>query len=217
MSSGANRITTGLSGANTTSNKFKPMYNPVEERARTELEKELDKKLKVYMDREMKVASDEDMNKREEVLKDVLKIFLDWVKVVAMCEKKTEDEIEDAGGDIFVSGSHRLGVRDVGADIDAVCIAPNFCTREHFFSSLRQKFLEKSEVTDLIAVEGAQVPIMSFDYRGISIDLLFARLSGNFVPPHLDILDDHILSGLDSASEKSLNGPRVTSKLNYNI
>ena len=87
-----------------------------------------------------------------------------------------EDEAEDAGGELFISGSHRLGVRDVGADIDTVCVAPNFCTREHFFTYLKDDFLNHPDVTEFNAVEDAFVPIISFDFRGVSIDLLFARL-----------------------------------------
>lgn len=122
-------------------------------------------------------------------------------------------QAEDCGGDIYISGSHRLGIRDIGADIDAVCIAPNFCTREHFFTILKQDFFSHSDVTDLIAIEGAIVPILSFDFRKVSIDLLFARLADNIVPKNLNILDNRILSGLDLGSEKSLNGPRVTNMI----
>jgi len=124
-----------------------------------------------------------------------------------------EEEAEDAGGEMFISGSHRLGVRDIGADIDTVCVAPNFCTREHFFTYLKNNFLNHPDVTELNAVEDALVPIISFDFRGVSIDLLFARLAANTVPRDIDILDDNILIGLDDATEKSLNGPRVTNMI----
>lgn len=60
------------------------------------------------------------------------------------------------------------------------------------------------------AIESAAVPIMSFDIRGVNIDLLFARLNMNSVPEDINILDDKILKNLDTATEKSLNGPRVT-------
>ena len=54
-------------------------------------------------------------------------------------------------------------------------MAPNFCTKEHFFSSLKNDFQNHPDVTELNAVEDAFVPIISFDFRGVSIDLLFAR------------------------------------------
>jgi poly(A) polymerase len=63
-----------------------------------------------------------------------------------------EEEAEDAGGELFISGSHRLGVRDVGADIDTVCVAPNFCSREHFFTHLRDDLTAHPDVTELNAV-----------------------------------------------------------------
>lgn len=54
------------------------------------------------------------------------------------------------------------------------------------------------------------MPIIAFDFYGISIDLLFAKLAENCVPPNVDIFNDDILRNLDNASEISLNGPRVT-------
>ena len=69
-------------------------------------------------------------------------------------------------------------------------MAPNFCTREHFFSSLKEKFSNHPDVTELSAVESARVPIMSFDFERVSIDLLFARLVDDVVPNKLDVLDD---------------------------
>lgn len=54
------------------------------------------------------------------------------------------------------------------------------------------------------------MPILAFDFYGISIDLLFAKLAENSVPANVDIFNDDILRNLDNASEISLNGPRVT-------
>jgi poly(A) polymerase len=51
---------------------------------------------------------------------------------------------------------------------------------------------------------------LTFDWEGINIDLLFARLSSNAVPSDFDVDNDAVLDGVDSATEKSLNGPRVT-------
>ena len=52
--------------------------------------------------------------------------------------------------------------------------------------------------------------ILTFDWEGINIDLLFARLNTPSVPKNFDIDNDLVLSGVDSSTEKSLNGPRVT-------
>lgn len=194
--------------------KYTPVYEPVSTKEPTPAEKNIDTTLKAFMDVEMKLESDEEMLRRDSVLAEVRQIFIKWIQHVAIdILHMPEDEAEEAGGELFISGSHRLGVRDIGADIDTICVSPNFCTREHFFTSLKDAFQNHPDVTELNAVEGALVPIISFDFRAVSIDLLFARMAENSVPKDIDILDDKILTGLDDATEKSLNGPRVTNMI----
>lgn len=88
--------------------------------------------------------------------------------------------------------------------------APRHVTRDDFFSSLKEIFLKHPKVTNLVAIEGAIVPILTFDFDEINIDLQIAILPRNTIPDNLNILDDQILRDVDSATEKSLNGPRVT-------
>ena len=191
--------------------KFVPQYNYISSRPPNAADKALDATLREYMAEAMPLESDEGMEKRREVLVAVEAIFRNFVKFVAVnVHHMTEEEAEDAGGELRVSGSHRLGVRDVGADIDTICVAPHFVTREHFFDYLKKDFMTHPDVSDFNAIETAVVPIMAFDFMEISIDLLFARLSSNRVPKNFDILSDSVLSDIDEATEKSLNGPRVT-------
>ncbi len=114
-------------------------------------------------------------------------------------------------------------------------MAPNFCTREDFFgsgytppnkiddddddddatpqrdpNSLAERIRNHPDVSNFVPIENTAVPILTFDWEGINIDLLFARLSTPSVPRNFDIDNDLVLSGVDSATEKSLNGPRVT-------
>ena len=196
-----------------------PHYAYVTNKPPTEADKALDRTLKAYMEdprSSMQIESDAEMQKRDRVLLRLQQIFKAFVKNVAMnVRKMSEEDAEDAGGDLLVSGSHRLGVRDIGADIDTICVAPNFVNRTHFFSILKEELLSLREVTDFSSIETAVVPIMSFDLEGVSIDLLFAQLAGNVVPKNLNeyVLNDRILMGIDEATEKSLNGPRVTNMI----
>ena len=191
--------------------RFLPAHDPISTKPPTKTDLQIDATLSAYMDVHMKLETDAEMERRTLVLLKVGKIFKDWVvEVGTEVLKMPEDEAKAAGGELFVSGSHKLGVREPGADIDTICVAPNFCTREHFFTTLKEQFMSHPDVTEFSAAESARVPIMSFDFEGVSIDLLFARLADNVVPAKLDILDDKILSGIDEATEKSLNGPRVT-------
>ena len=199
--------------------RLMPFYAYLSNKQPTEADKALDRTLKAYMSdprSKMVLESDEEMEKRSRVLLRLQQIFKTFVKNVAMnvC-KMTEEDAEDAGGDLLVSGSHRLGVRDVGADIDTICVAPNFVNRTHFFSILKEELLSQRDVSDFSSIETAIVPIMSFDLENVSIDLLFAQLAENIVPKKLTewVLNDKILMGIDEATEKSLNGPRVTNMI----
>jgi poly(A) polymerase len=191
--------------------KYAPRHEPISRDGPKPMDIKIDESLKSYMDTYMKLETDAEMARRQHILMKVEQIFLSFVRTVAMeIIHLPEDEAAAAGGKLFVSGSHKLGVREPGADIDTVCVAPNFCTREHFFTILKDEFRNHPSVTEFNSIETAQVPVMSFDFDGVSIDLLFARLSENVVPDDFDILDDKMLAGLDDATEKSLNGPRVT-------
>lgn len=159
----------------------------------------------------------------------------EWVKSVAIKRGLSADAVASAGGELFTSGSYRLGVHEPGADIDTIVVVPSICTKEDFFGSgyvppentvqdddgddnepirdpdsLAERIRRHRDVTNFIPVEGAAVPILTFDWEGINIDLLFARLNAPSVPSNFDIDNDMVLSGVDSATEKSLNGPRVT-------
>lgn len=169
------------------------------------------------------LESTEGIQTRERVLNRMGALCRAWIKSV--CEKRglPRDVVESAGGQLFTSGSYRLGVHEPGADIDIILVAPNVCGRQDFFgtssdeedttrdpNSLAERIRHHSDVTNFVPVEGAAIPILTFDWEGINIDLLFARLNTPSVPADFDIDNDAVLDGVDSATEKSLNGPRVT-------
>lgn len=199
------------------SDKYVPLLEPINLNPPSEKDKSLDATLKAFMDVNIVVETDAEMKRRNDILAEIRKIFREWVVHIATeVMHLPNEEAQDAGGELFISGSHRLGVKEPGADIDTVCVAPFFCEKEHFFSSLRDIFKNHPEVTDFSSVETAMVPVMSFDFAGVPIDFLFARLSTNRVPRGFNIdsiLDDSIMRNLDPETEKSLNGPRVTNML----
>lgn len=205
------------------SSKFTPKHGIMSESKPTPQELAIDASLRSYMDSEMKLETVEAREHRKSVLKKLEEMFLEWVVDVAVnvlkrmsmddalaaIAEKNNSEL----GQLFISGSHKLGVGEPNADIDTVCVTPNFCTQDHFFHIFGPKLKAHKDVTEFNAVEGSKVPIMSFDFEGVSIDLLFAQLSEDHVPKdfHEVILDDKTISCLeDDKSVFSLNGPRVT-------
>ncbi|KAM7279123.1 hypothetical protein ACFE04_006257 [Oxalis oulophora] len=74
-------------------------------------------------------------------------------------------------------------VHGPGADIDTLCVGPRHATREeNFFGDLYRMLSEMPEVAELHPVPDAHVPVMKFKFNGVSIDLLYARLSLWVIP-----------------------------------
>ncbi|RHY32840.1 hypothetical protein DYB32_002190 [Aphanomyces invadans] len=185
-------------------------YKPIRITPPDPADLELSAKLEAFMASHFPTETEKNIQRRTMILAELRRIFRAWVKDVCLQRGVLEEIANEAGGIVLVSGSYRLGVNEPGADIDTNCVAPKFVTREDFFSSLKDILLKNPKVTNLVAIEGATVPILTFDYEDINIDLQIAILDRSSIPDNINILDDNILSGVDSATEKSLNGPRVT-------
>lgn len=157
---------------------------------------------------------------RKEVLDLLQKHCDEFVKRVArLREPHNKVLIRDARGQIFTYGSYCLGVYGPGSDIDTLCTAPRYVTRQDFFEHFPKVLREtapKGAVTDVSPVETAFVPIIKLEYWGISIDLIFSRIATlkQFPPPgELDLKYNEYLRGLDDAELRSLNGTRVTEEI----
>mmetsp|Transcript_28060 Transcript_28060/g.42996 ORF Transcript_28060/g.42996 Transcript_28060/m.42996 type:complete len:853 (-) Transcript_28060:191-2749(-) len=190
-----------------------------------------DKLLSTYSDEHIPLEPTEGIQRRERVLDRMRQLCREWIRSVCLSIPLPAEAVENAGGQLYTSGSYRLGVHEPGADIDTILVAPNVCSREDFFgsgyippdydgesdlsnvrdpNSLAERIKAHPDVTNFVPVENAAVPILTFDWEGVNIDLLFARLNSSSVPRNFDIDNDAVLDGVDSATEKSLNGPRTT-------
>jgi len=114
---------------------------------------------------------------------------------------------------IFTFGSYRLGVHASGADIDALCVVPNFVGRSEFFSKFYEDLSREKCISGLTKVANTFVPLIKFKIYSIPIDLVFARLDLPSIPQNIDLLDDKLLKHMDEKCILSLNGNRVTDEV----
>ncbi|NXE47257.1 PAPOG polymerase, partial [Casuarius casuarius] len=147
------------------------------------------------------------------VLSKLNNLVKEWISELGESKNLPPSVVANVGGKIFTFGSYRLGVHTRGADIDALCVAPRHVERSDFFQSFFEKLKHQEEIKNLRAVEDAYVPVVKFEFDGIEIDLVFARLSVQTISDNLDLRDDSRLRSLDIRCIRSLNGCRVTDEI----
>lgn len=150
---------------------------------------------------------------RTVALQSLQTITEEFVRQVSKAQGLPDSVANTAGGKIFTFGSFRLGVFGPGSDIDTLVVVPKHISRDDFFKyfpDILVKIAPDGAITDITPVADAFVPIIKFEYSGISIDLIFSRLAVNQIPRTLSLQDSGLLRGLDEADLRSLNGTRVT-------
>ncbi|OAQ80444.1 Poly(A) polymerase [Purpureocillium lilacinum] len=184
----------------------------------TEAEKRCSDALIEELRRQKTFESPSDTEKRYKVLESLQHICNEFVKRVAKArEPKNDILIKNARGKVFTYGSFRLGVFGPGSDIDTLIVAPKYVTRDDYFEHFPKMLVDmapEGAITDLTVVTDAFVPIIKFEYSGISIDLIFSRIIQKQLSPDFqDLKDSSLLRGLDEAELRSLNGTRVTDEI----
>ena len=168
-------------------------------------------KLQIILRDEFRIKGNE---KQAQIVKDVLgcllKLIKEWVYNTALKRKLSLDIASKAGGDLYISGSFRLGIHESTGDIDALCVVPTFVDRdEDFFGDFLNTLEAHPDIKELRGIKDAYVPLIKMKFFGLEIDLLFARLRFEVVNNSLrDIKDDSILIGCDDQSISSLNAYR---------
>jgi poly(A) polymerase Pap1 len=114
---------------------------------------------------------------------------------------------------LHVFGSFALGVCSEGTDIDAICLAPGFLSRETFYREFAALLTESGRVEHLDVILGARVPIVRFRFDGIDFDISFTSLRLQTIPPDFEVREDSIrsqMAGFSEADVASLVSLRTT-------
>ncbi|KAI9055457.1 hypothetical protein LZ554_000411 [Drepanopeziza brunnea f. sp. 'monogermtubi'] len=159
----------------------------------------------------------EETAKRSAVLKSLQAITEEFVRQVTRAQNKAESAVQSAGGKIETFGSFKLGVIGPGSDIDTLVVVPKNITKAEFFQffpEIMEKSTPPGTITELMAKPDAYVPILTFKFSGVDIDLLFGRIASlNQIPKDLKMTDHDLLRGLEEQEARSLNGVRVADEM----
>jgi poly(A) polymerase len=155
--------------------------------------------------------------RREEVLAHVQLVVEEFVRRASKQKGIKQSVVDVAGGKIFFFGSYALGVHGPSSDIDTLIVVPKHVHIEDFFRDFPSVFRElsqKDDITELVPVEDAFVPIIKMEYRGVSLDLLFASMpTMSSVPKEMETVDKSVLRHLEETTIRSVNGTRVVKEL----
>ncbi len=198
---------TGLAPATGSACEERPLPPSSPAKSATEDEKETCN-LRVILRDEFKL---EETAERTALLNNVLsklhKLVEDWIHRTALKRKLTPEAAALAGGELFISGSLRLGVHGSSSDVDTLCVVPRFVDRdEDFFGDLLDTLRSHPDTRDLRGIKDAYVPLIKMKFCNVDIDLLFARLRFERVDGALkNLKDDSVLQDCDEQTINSLN------------
>ena len=112
---------------------------------------------------------------------------------------------------MFCSGSFRLNVHSARTDIDVLFMTTAAISREAVFDGFVNVLRACTDVTNLLPVRGARVPVIGFTLGDQEFDVLTCHLACRTLPPRADVLASYEwMNGLPEADVLAFNGPRVT-------
>lgn len=182
----------------------------------TPLDNEKNAELVEELKKRNNYETQQETNKRMDTLRMLNRANKEFVKEVGRRKGYPQNQIEQLGGKIYPYGSYRLGVFGPGSDIDTLAVSPSVAHRDQFFEffpDIIKRLAGPENVTQCTIVPEAFVPIIKLIVNGIEIDLIFAALRRETIPPAFELKDNKILEGLDEASIRAVTGPRVTDEI----
>lgn len=183
---------------------LRPVIRPVDYRRPTEMESRHSNSLMRCVNTLFPIQRPEELTKKYLIQEELQRSIDQWMS-------KVFPSAHSPVANLYVGGSWHLKVGLCDSDLDIVALVPHFVTKNMFFMSFRHHLQQHPEIRNVVAMQKAAAPLMTFTFNGVSIDFLYARYTEDVVPQNVPIHSDHILCGMDLGSVRSLSVPRVAS------
>ncbi|OIR57278.1 MAG: poly(A) polymerase [Amphiamblys sp. WSBS2006] len=157
--------------------------------------------------------SEQESINREVALGELNLIIQTFTRGMAQKKALPEELVRKTEARMYTFGSYRLGVHSKGADIDTLFVAPQHVSRQEFFTDFVDALKNTPDVKELVTVSDAYVPVLKMNFRGIQIDLVFARIPLPTLRDEFSLSDPSILKTLEDKCAISLNGFRCVDEI----
>lgn len=172
---------------------------------------QINQELDNYLRKESVYESSEGQKSRENAVSVLKSLVRRWVEDLGRKKGFARIDFLDGGNsDCLIFGSQSLNVHTPDADIDVLCVTPEYASREEFFFSFRKILSSEQNITELSSLPDAYTPVIKFRLFNYYIDMIYVSLNVNYIPNNINLLDNVYLKGLDEQSVRSLNGYRVS-------
>jgi len=155
----------------------------------------------------------EGLERRHDIVKSLDTLVKQWTRSCGIKKGLNYTLLESNQGKVLTYGSCKLEANDQDADMDLICIAPNFVERNDFFNNLFDTLKSQPCVKDLRRLPEVFVPVMKFKFNDIEIDFTFSQLNLEVPENEEELLDEKYTRSLSDRCLRSLNGYRATCQI----
>jgi len=172
-----------------------------------------DEGLRKVLDQNGCFETQEGMSARAEIVKSLDILVKQWIRSAGLEKGLNYTVVESNQGMVLTYGSCKLEAADKEADMDLICIAPSFVTRDDFFNGMYNKLRKHDSVDELRRLPDVFVPVIKFKFKQTEIDFTFARLNRTVPEKEEALLEEQYTENLDDRCLRSLNGYRATCEI----
>lgn len=155
----------------------------------------------------------EGMAERAKIVKSLDILVKQWIRSCGLEKGLVYTVVESNQGMVLTYGSCKLEAADKDADMDLICIAPSYVTREDFFTKMYHKLHKHESVHELRQLPDVFVPVMKFKFNETEVDFTFCRLNKSVPEKEEHLLEEIYTKNLDDRCLRSLNGYRATCQI----